>query len=298
LARLSLDDDCLRSLLLARRDDAFRRDRTQHVDPFYRWISTHDASLAYFASPTIELIAVLFMFLGGVSFSLHYLVWRHRNVQHYLRDSEFKAFSGLLVIAIAAYALLLWVTGAKSDVLSAVRASAFQVVSIQTSTGFLTEDFSNWPGAIPVLLILSTFVGGCAGSTSGGMKMIRWVLLWKQGHGEITRLMHPSAVVTIKVGQKPMQARVIQAVWGFFAVYVVSFGVLMIALLATGEDQVTAFSAIATCMNNTGPGLGKVTASFAALSNGGKWVSIAAMLLGRLEIFPLLVLVTPGFWRR
>ncbi len=260
--------------------------------------STHDASLAYFDSTTIEFTAVLFMFLGSVNFSLHYLVWRHGDLRDYFRDSELKAFAGVLAISIAMYTLLLWCGGAAPDLYSAFRASTFQAVSMQTSTGFITEDFSRWPGAIPVLLILSTFLGGCAGSTSGGMKMVRWVLLWKQGHGEITRLLHPSAVVSIKLGEKPVQPRVIQAVWGFFAVYVISFGVLMIALLATGEDQATAFSAIATCINNTGPGLGKVTASFGAVSDRGKWICIAAMLLGRLEVFPLLVLVTPQFWRR
>ena len=260
--------------------------------------STHDASFAYFNSPLLEAIAVFFMFLGGINFSLHFFVWRHRNVGEYFRDPEFKAYVAVLGISIVAYTLILWLTQTKSSAIEALRVSAFQVVSLQTSTGFLTDDFSVWPSAVPVLLMLSSFLGGCAGSTSGGMKMIRWVLLWKQGHREVTRLMHPSAMLPVKLGGKPVQVRVIEAVWGFFAVYVTCFVVLMIALLGTGEDQVTAFSAIATCMNNMGPGLGKVAANFTTLSTPGKWISIVAMLFGRLEVFPLLVLLTPAFWKR
>jgi trk system potassium uptake protein len=260
--------------------------------------STHDASLAYFNSPLIETIAIVFMFLGGVNFSLHYVVWRHRSILEYFRDPEFKAFAAVLAATILFYTLVLWLAQTKPSFVSALRASAFQAISIQTSTGFLTEDFSTWPAALPTLLILSTFLGGCAGSTSGGMKMIRWVMLWKQGNREVVRLLHPSSVVSVKLGDKPVQSRVIEAVWGFFAVYVLCFGVLLVALLATGQDQVTAFSAIATCINNTGPGLGNVTANFTSISIAGKWICIVAMLLGRLEIFPLLVLITPEFWKR
>jgi trk system potassium uptake protein len=260
--------------------------------------STHDASIAYFDSVAVEIVAIVFMFLGGVNFSLHFMVWRHRSVVEYFRDPEFKAFAVVLSCSTLLFAGILWGTETKPDALTALRVSAFQVVSLQTSTGFITDDFSVWPAAIPVMLILSSFLGGCAGSTSGGMKMIRWVLLWKQGHREVVRLMHPSAVVPVKLGDKPVQTRVIEAVWGFFAVYVICFGVLMIALIATGEDQVTAFSAIATCMNNMGPGLGEVVANFTTVSASGKWICVLAMLLGRLEVFPLLVLVTPEFWRK
>src|SRR5689334_1846872 len=167
-----------------------------------------------------------------------------------------------------------------------------------TSTGFRTDDFSRWPGAVPVILLLTTFIGGCAGSAAGGMKVIRWILIWKQGSREVVRLVHPSALLPVKLGEKAVEWRVIVAVWGFFAVYVVCFGLLMIALMATGEDQVTAFSAIAACINNTGPGLGAVADHFTALSEAGKWICTLAMLLGRLEIYPLLVLITPAFWRR
>ena len=166
------------------------------------------------------------------------------------------------------------------------------------TTGFFTDDFTHWPGALPVILMLSTFVGGCAGSTSGGMKVVRWLLLWKQGQREVVQLVHPSAEVPVKLGEKAIDPRIVDAVWGFFGVYIVAFGALMVLLIATGEDQVTAFSAIAACMNNAGTGLGEVAANFATLSDPGKWICLVAMLLGRLEVFPLLVLVSPTFWRR
>lgn len=260
--------------------------------------STHDASLAFFDNPVVEAVAIVFMFLGAVNFSLHYLVWRGRTAREYFRDTEFKAFLAVIVLAIVGYACALWWTDTKPDLPQALRAAAFQVVSIQTSTGFLTEDFTVWPGAIPVLLMLATFVSGCAGSTAGGMKVVRWVMLWKQSHRELRQLAHPSAEVPVKLGDRPVERRIMQSVWGFFAAYALCFGALMIAMLAIGHDQVTAFSAIATCINNTGPALGEVAANFSTLDAAGKWICVLAMLLGRLEVFPLLVLVSPVFWRK
>ncbi len=260
--------------------------------------STHDANLGYFDSAAIEMIAVVFMFIGGVNFSLHFLAWRHRHVMNYLRDPEFKAYVTLLAGGVALYAIVLWLNRSFDDPLQALRLATLHAVSMQTSSGFFTDDMSHWPGALPVILMLSTFIGGCAGSTSGGMKVVRWLLLWKQGQREVVQLVHPSAQVPVKLGRKPIDPRVIDAVWGFFAVYVVSFGLLMVLLIAIGEDQITAFSAIAACMNNTGTGLGKVASNFATLSDAGKWICLVAMLLGRLEVFPLLVLISPAFWRR
>jgi trk system potassium uptake protein len=260
--------------------------------------STHDASIGYFDSVTIELIAVVFMFIGGVNFSLHFLAWRHRRVINYLRDPEFKMFARILGASIVLYSILLWLGDHTSSPLNALRLALFQATAMQTTSGFVTDSFSLWPGALPVILILSAFIGGCAGSTSGGMKVVRWLLMWKQGQREVTQLVHPSAELPVKLGSKPIDVRVINAVWGFFAVYVAAFAVLMILLLATGEDQVTAFSAIAACMTNSGTGLGAVAQNFTSLTDTGKWICILAMLLGRLEVFPLLVLISPTFWRR
>ncbi len=260
--------------------------------------STHDASLTYFNSGAIEMIAVFFMFLGGINFSLHFVAWRHRRVTDYVRDPEWRAFTGILVGSTLLYAATLWLSGVNAEPIQALRVSLVQAVSVQTSTGFVTDDFSAWPGALPLILVLTMFIGGCAGSTAGGMKVVRWLMIWKQGSREVFKLVHPSAEMPVKLGNKALEWRVIDGIWGFFAVYVVSFGVLMVLLMATGEDQVTAFSAIATCMNNVGPGLGDVASNFTSVSDPGKWICILAMLLGRLEVFPLLVLITPTFWRK
>ncbi|MGE0114511.1 MAG: TrkH family potassium uptake protein [Steroidobacteraceae bacterium] len=260
--------------------------------------SSHDANLAYFNSPAVEFIAIVFMFLGGINFSLHFLAWRRMSLNDYLRDAEFRMYAVIMLVATALCAVTLIVNGTFNDQGFAVRSALLHVVSMMTSTGFVATDFTVWPGALPVMLILITFAGGCAGSTAGGMKVIRWILMWKQGTREINRLVHPSAVFPVKIGGRPVPWRVIDAVWGFFAIYVVCFAVLMVLLIATGEDQITAFSAIATCMNNTGPALGKVAANFTTISTSGKWICVLAMLLGRLEVYPLIVLVTPTFWRR
>ena len=260
--------------------------------------STHDANIGYFDNEVIEAIAVVFMFLGGVNFSLHFLAWRQRRVVDYLRDPEFRAYCLILLLSVALYTTVLWFSRSFDDPAHALRLSVFHAVSMQTSSGFFTDDFSHWPGALPVILMLSTFIGGCAGSTSGGMKVVRWLLIWKQGQREVVQLVHPSAEVPVKLGFKPIDPRVIDAVWGFFALYILSFSVLMVLLIAIGEDQITAFSAIAACMNNTGTGLGEVAANFRTLTEPGRWICVVAMLLGRLEVFPLLVLLSPTFWRR
>lgn len=259
--------------------------------------STHDASLGYFNSAAVEAVAIVFMVLGGINFSLHFLVWRRIRPTSYFTDPECRTYL-IFILAIAALSIVPLIIHSVFHWTDSFRHGLFQAVSIVTSTGFLTTDFSSWPGALPVLLILTMFVGGCAGSTSGGMKVVRWMLMWKQGSREITRLVHPSAQLPVKLGDKPVEWRIIDAVWGFFAIYVALFAILMVALMATGVDQITAFSAIATCINNTGPGLGDVTVTFASMNDIGKWISILSMLLGRLEIYPLLVLIAPAFWRK
>ena len=259
--------------------------------------STHDASIGYFGSASVELVTIVLMVLGGASFSLHFLAWRYRHVGDYWRDEEFRAYVAILLATTLFTTVVLVLTGAHADPAEAVRSALFHAVSVQTSTGFTTEDFSLWPGMLPTLLIFTSFVGGCAGSTGGGMKVIRWLLVTKQGSREVSRLIHPSAEVVVKLGGRPIDSRVIEAVWGFFAIYLIVFTLLMLALMGTGVDQITAFGAIATCMNNLGPGLGEVATNFQAMNAAGEWLCTLAMLLGRLEIFPLLVLVSPAFWR-
>ena len=184
------------------------------------------------------------------------------------------------------------------DIWTSIRYAAFQTVSIATTTGFGVTDFSAWPTVLPFLLLYASFVGACAGSTGGGMKVIRVLLLYKQGTRETKKLIHPHGVFPVKLGNKPVPDRVVEAVWGFCAVYVFAFAVLFLILLSTGLDFVTAFSALTACMNNLGPGLGEVATHYGELSATVKWILSFAMLLGRLEVFTLLVLFTPMFWAR
>lgn len=260
--------------------------------------STHDLSIGYFHSPTIEIVAVVFMLLAGANFSLHFVAWRSMSLAVYWRDSELKAYITILMLAAAVTVSYLYFSGTFENLGDALHHGIFQAVSIGTTTGFTTAAYFYWPGFLPVMLLFTSFIGGCAGSTGGGMKVIRFLLLFKQGIREITRLVHPNAQIPVKVGNKAMPERVIEAVWGFFATYVGCFTIMMLVLLATGLDQVTAFSAVAACLNNLGPGLGEVGFHYGDINDNAKWVLCLAMILGRLEIFTLLVLLSPAFWRR
>lgn len=260
--------------------------------------STHDASMGYFNSPLIEMIAVVFMVLSGANFALHFLAWRRVSLRPYASDPEFRVYFSILFSVAVVTSGYLYFTGTFSDPASAVHHGVFQAVSIGTTTGFTTAAYHYWPGFLPVLLLFVSFIGGCAASTGGGLKVIRFMLLLKQGMRELKRLVHPSAQFTVKVGRKPMDDRVIEAVWGFFSAYIAVFTVMMLLLMASGLDQVTAFSAVAASINNLGPGLGDVGSHYRDINDFSKWVLCLAMLLGRLEIFTLLVLITPAFWRR
>lgn len=259
--------------------------------------STHDLSIGYFDSPAVSLVAIAFMFAAGVNFSLHFFAWRFVQIKHYAADPEFRAYAKVLLALSAIVAVsLIWSHTYPSRSESIIN-GMFQVVSIATTTGFTTANYAVWPGAIPVLLILSSFVGGSAGSTAGGIKVVRCLLIYKQGLREISRLVHPSAEIPVKLGKNVVPARVVDAVWGFFSVYIVVFGFMLVAMMSTGLDQVTAFSAVAASLNNLGPGLGEVSAGFMTVNDTAKWIAVVCMLLGRLEIFTLLVLITPMFWR-
>jgi len=259
--------------------------------------STHDSSIGYFDSVAIEMVCIFFMTISAVNFGLHFFAWRQRSVLHYLQDPEFKFYILTLavIILIALFALATTKTYSPDE---SLRKAAFMVVSIATTTGFSTADFAYWPDMLPFLLFVAAFAGGCAGSTGGGMKVIRILLILKQGYREIQRLVHPNAIIPVKLGKKPISDRVLQAVWGFFSVYLIVFVIMLIVLLATGLDQVTAWSAVGATLNNLGPGLGAVSAHYGDLNEPAKWVLCFAMLLGRLEVFTLLVLFTPAFWKR
>ncbi|MFZ1624529.1 MAG: TrkH family potassium uptake protein [Gammaproteobacteria bacterium] len=259
--------------------------------------STHDASIGYFHSPLIELIAVVFMFLAGANFTLHFVAWRSRGLRGYWSDPEFRAYTLILCSLTLAGTIYLVFTQQYASVGDSARYSLFHFVSFMTSTGFVASNFDQWPGALPLSLILVSFIGGCAGSTGGGMKVVRWLLLFNQGSREVQRLVHPAAEIPIRLGRSVVSPRVIEAVWGFCVVYIILFGAMLLVLVSTGLDQITAFSALATSINNMGPGLGRAVADFTHIGAAAKWVCIFAMLLGRLEVFTLLVLFSPSFWR-
>ena len=258
--------------------------------------STHDASIGYFDSPAIMLICCLFMFVAAINFGLHFTAWRRRDLATYLRDSETVFFASVLSVGI----VITCVTLVSTDTFSppeSITHGLFQAVSITTTTGFVTSDFAQWPTFLPLLLLVFAFMGGCAGSTGGGIKAMRLMLISKQGVRELRQLIHPNAVIPLKVGNRRVEAKVVSAVWSFLAVYLVAFVILMILLVATGLDFETAFSAVGASLNNLGPGLGAVAYHYGDISDMAKWLLCGAMLLGRLEVFTLLVLFTPAFWR-
>jgi trk system potassium uptake protein TrkH len=259
--------------------------------------STHDASIGYFDSALIEMIAVVFMVISGANFALHFMAFRQRSLRAYWQDSEFRFYFSILA-AVSVITVLVLVYTATLSPSQAISKGIFEVVSIATTTGYGAADFSQWPLMLPFMLFVLAFMGGCAGSTGGGMKVMRVLLIYRQGSREIKRLLHPNAVIPVKLGNRPVSDRVLQAVWGFFSVYMFMFVAMLIILLATGLDQVTAWSAVAAAMNNLGPGLGDVAYHYGNINDVAKWVLCFAMLLGRLEVFTLLVLLTPAFWRR
>ncbi|MFK7854538.1 MAG: potassium transporter TrkG [Granulosicoccus sp.] len=259
--------------------------------------STHDASIGYFDSALIEMVAVVFMLISGVNFALHFTAARGFTFSHYWRDEEFRTYiwiAVVLTIITSTYLYMSDTSAWKDSLLDGL----FHVVSIGTTTGFTSEEYFNWPGFLPILLLFASFAGGCTGSTGGGMKVIRVLLLFKQGQREMRRLLHPHATIMVKVGKQTMSNRMIDVVWGFFASYLAILSVMLLLLMAAGLDQVSAFSAVVACLNNLGPGLGIVSANYSSLGDFSLSVLSIAMLFGRLEIFTLLILFTPAFWRQ
>jgi trk system potassium uptake protein TrkH len=260
--------------------------------------STHDASLAYFDSAAIEAIAVFFMLLAAINFGVHFAVLHHRRPWLYFRDIESRSFLAIVFAVTLLVSVVLLMQGDYAGWHDSLRDSVFEVVSVVTSTGFGIVDFTHWPDFLPLMLIMISFIGGCGGSTAGGMKVMRLLLLVQQGNREIRQLLHPHARLPLRLGGRLVDNSMVQGVWGYFAVYVTTFAILTLVMIHAGLDETSAFAAVATSMNNLGPGLGQVAYTFQDVSDLGKMVSVVAMLLGRLEIFTLLVLLSPDFWRR
>jgi len=259
--------------------------------------STHDDSLAFWNNPTVEVVASVFMTVAGINFALHFTAWRRASTQSYFMDPELKVYASLLFAFGIIASFTLYFTGVYETVAESFRYGTFQVISAMTTTGFTTAPFHTWGGFLPVFLVLLAFIGGCAGSTAGGMKVIRIILLYRQSVREIQRLIHPHAIIPVKIGGQKTSDTVISAVWGFFFLYIASFAVMTILVTATGLDEKTAYSSVAACLTNLGPALGDAGPNYAGLNDSAKVILSVAMLLGRLEIYTLLVLLSPAFWR-
>ena len=258
--------------------------------------STHDASMGYFESDAILLVCSVFMSISAINFGLHFIAWRRRAMGVYVKDSETRFFLSVLSVCIIITCAYLLFSGTMDGHDSLIH-GLFQAISITTTTGFTTQNFAVWPSFLPVMMLFFSFMGGCVGSTGGGIKAMRLMLIYKQGVRELKQLVHPNAVIPLKVGRRRVEAAVVSAVWSFFAVYMSAFIIILLLLMATGLDFTTAFSAGAASLNNLGPGLGEVAANYGAINEVAKGLLCFTMLLGRLEVFTLLVLFTPMFWR-
>ena len=261
--------------------------------------AAYDASFAAFDSPAIEAVAVVFMLLAGLNFALYFLVWRQRSLRPLWRDAEARAYVALMAGSVLLVTFFLLANGVYPDFTTAFRYAAFNVVSIATTTGFATTDYAQWPIFAPVFMLLLCGFATCAGSTGGGVKLVRALLLLKQAKREFRRIVHPRAIIPVKLGGTAVSNEILFSVLAFMLIYgAVLIGATML-LLASGLEVVTAFTAAVACINNTGPGLGQVgpAGNFAGLTDFQTWVLTATMLLGRLELFSLIVLFTPGFWR-
>ena len=262
--------------------------------------STHDASVGYFDSPLIEFVLIVFMLLAVMNFATHFLAWRGKSLRTYLRDAEAVASVGLILVSCVGIALFLWWNNVYPDFLTALRHASFNLVSIATDSGYASVDFAQWPIFAPMWMLFLACICASSGSTGGGIKMIRTLVLVKQAGREFLKLLHPAAINPMKIGGHVVPNNIVFAVLGFIFLYFMTIATLTFVLLISGMDFITAFSAVLACVNNFGPGLGAVgpNSNYAGLSDFQTWICAFGMLVGRLEIFTVLILFTPHFWRR
>jgi trk system potassium uptake protein TrkH len=262
--------------------------------------STHDASVGYFNSPLIEFILIVFMLLAAMNFATHFLALRGRSLRVYLQDTEGLSTVGVIIVSCFGVAYFLWWKGTYADYWTALRHASFNLVSLATDCGFASVDFNQWPIFAPMWMLFLSSVTASSGSTGGGIKMVRTMILFKQAGREFIKLLHPSAVNPMKIGGSVVPNNIVFSVLGFIFLYFMTVATLTFVLLISGLDFISAFSAIIACINNAGPGLGIVgpANNYAALTDFQTWTCTLAMLLGRLEIFTFLILFTPRFWQR
>jgi len=260
--------------------------------------STRNISIEHYRSPFIEYAITFFMFVAGANFSLHYRFLKG-NFKALWQDDEFRFYGSVALLATLIVSLNLWASIHK-DFFHSFRIAIFQVVSILTTTGFTTADFEKWPPLSQYLLLFLMFIGGCAGSTGGAIKCVRILVLLKQAIRELYQLVHPRAVLPVKLGKKVVSADTLHGIWGLTFLYLLVFSLASLALSMMGSDILTSISAVATTLGNVGPGLSAVgpTDNFAHLPTAAKWILTSCMLAGRLEIYTLLILLLPEFWRK
>ncbi|MBK8118690.1 MAG: TrkH family potassium uptake protein [Sulfuritalea sp.] len=262
--------------------------------------SSHDASFGYWNSPAVEAVTIVFMLFAGMNFATMFVALYGRTFQPYLRDPEARWFLAVTVGSVLGIAIYLWAEGAYAELPTALRHAAFNVVSIATTTGFASVDYNLWPAFAPLWMLFLCSFSTSAGSTGGGIKMIRALILYKQVYRELIRAMHPNVSWPVRIGNDPVPQNILFAVLAFAFMYMASIVSMTLLMSFSGLDIVSAVSAVVASINNTGPGLNQVgpATTYEVLTDFQTWVCTFAMLLGRLEIFTLLVVLTPAFWRR
>jgi trk system potassium uptake protein TrkH len=262
--------------------------------------STRDASIGAFDSPAVEAVIIAFMVIAALNFATHYTAWRTRSLIAYLRDAEARGVLIVLAASVLFCAGYLWVLGIYPEPLVALRHVGFNLVSIATDCGFVSVDYAKWPIFVPFWMLFLSCLTASAGSTGGGIKMVRTLILVRQAGRELMRMLHPTLAAPVTLGGASVSNAIVFAILGFIFLYFMSVVVLTFLLIFGGLDFITAFSAVIACINNAGPGLGLVGPAFnyQGLSDYETWVLSFTMLLGRLEVFSLLILFTPEFWRR
>lgn len=260
--------------------------------------STYDQNIGHFQNTFINLIISIFLIISNSNFNLHFLFLSNKNFNIYWKNIEFRVFILFQLILMIICTITLLYYSFYNSFTETLNQVFFQVVSVSTTAGFKTEDFTKWPAFLPILLFFSSFIGGCSGSTGGGIKVIRILLLTMHSSREIKRLIHPNAIYTIKIGSKIFSNNTIENIFGFFTAYLFIFIISFFILIGTGIDEYSAFTSIAATLNNLGEGMGCVSENFVHINPTGKWVLIITMIFGRLEVFTLLILFTPTFWKK
>ena len=256
--------------------------------------STHNDSIGYFQSSSIEFICIIFMFLSALNFTLHFIFLKSKNIKSYFMDAEARLYLFIIFTFISIMFLYLITSNTLE---TEFRHIIFQAVSFITTSGFTSTSYDGWPSFLLITLLTMSFVGACTGSTGGGMKVMRIMLLFKLMKKELMKILHPTAEIPIIVNENPLSENISHSVWNFFILYIISYLVISFLLLASGLDMTSAFSAVASCINNLGPALGAVSDNYSAINDFSKYMLSFAMLLGRLEIFTLLIVMTPYFWK-